>query len=57
MIQELNNKIINGDCLELLKKIPDNSIDMTFADPPFNLNKKYVNHNDKLQLEVYLNWC
>lgn len=33
------NKIIQGDCLEVLKKIPDNSVDMSFADPPFNLKK------------------
>lgn len=31
------NKIIKGDCIELLKKIPDNSIDLIFADPPYNL--------------------
>ena len=31
------NKIINGDCLEELKKIPDESFDLVFADPPYNL--------------------
>lgn len=31
------NKIHKGDCIELLKKIPDNSIDLIFADPPYNL--------------------
>jgi site-specific DNA-methyltransferase (adenine-specific) len=57
MIEKLINKIICGDSLELLIQIPDNSIDMTFADPPFNLNKKYNNANDKLKLDEYLNWC
>ena len=38
-INKFLNKIIKGDCLEALKKIPDNSVDMTFADPPFNLKK------------------
>lgn len=33
---ELNN-IYQGDCIELLKSIPDNSIDLIFADPPYNL--------------------
>ena len=33
----LKNKIINGDCLEELKKIPDNSFDLIFADPPYNM--------------------
>jgi len=31
------NKIYQGDCIELLKKLPDNSIDLIFADPPYNL--------------------
>jgi site-specific DNA-methyltransferase (adenine-specific) len=51
------NKIIQGDCLELFKEIPDNSIDMTFADPPFNLKKNYRSYNDKLEFREYLKWC
>jgi DNA modification methylase len=31
------NKIHQGDCIDLLKKVPDNSIDLIFADPPYNL--------------------
>ncbi len=31
------NKVINGDCLEILKKIPDKYFDLIFADPPYNL--------------------
>lgn len=31
------NSIIRGDCIELLKQIPDNSVDLIFADPPYNL--------------------
>lgn len=31
------NKIYAGDCISLMKKIPDNSIDLIFADPPYNL--------------------
>lgn len=37
---EINNfldKIINGDCLEIMKKIPDNSIDVIITSPPYNL--------------------
>lgn len=34
-IKEIENKIISGDCVEELKKIPDNSIDLIFADPPY----------------------
>ncbi len=34
------HKIIIGDCLEELKRIPDESIDLVFADPPYGLAKK-----------------
>ena len=34
------NKIINGDSLEELKKIPDETFDVVFADPPYNLQLK-----------------
>ena len=37
MINNFLNKIIRGDCVEVLKKLPDNSIDLIFADPPYNL--------------------
>ena len=53
----LINKIIQGDCLEIMRKIPDNSVDVTFADPPFNLKKKYNSYYDKHDVETYLLWC
>ena len=34
---KFHNKIINGDCLKELKKIPGNSFDLVFADPPYNM--------------------
>ncbi len=34
------HKIIHGDALEELKNIPDESIDLVFADPPYGLAKK-----------------
>ena len=57
MVNKFCNKIIKGDCLSVLKKIPDNSVDMTFADPPFNLKKKYGNYKDSKETVDYLNWC
>lgn len=52
-----SNKILQGDCLELMKQIPNDSIDMTFADPPFNLKKGYNSYKDSLKLNEYLDWC
>ena len=34
------NKIYNGDSIELMSLIDDNSIDLIFADPPYNLQLK-----------------
>lgn len=31
------DKIIQGDCIEILKSLPENSVDLIFADPPYNL--------------------
>ena len=36
----LKNKIINGDSLNELKKIPSETFDLIFADPPYNLQLK-----------------
>ena len=33
------NEIHKGDCIELLKRLPDKSIDLVIADPPYNLGK------------------
>ena len=57
MIDKYINQIIHGDCLETMKNIPDDSIDITFADPPFNLKKKYNGYKDNKEINGYLEWC
>ena len=37
---EAKSKIVNGDSLKELKKIPDETFDLVFADPPYNLQLK-----------------
>lgn len=53
------HKIIHGDALDVLQKeIPDNSIDLIFADPPYNIGKNFNGHKDKWATDDdYLNWC
>lgn len=42
------NKIFQGDALKLLQQIPDKSIDMVLADPPYNLSKgSQINFNNQ----------
>jgi len=39
-IEEIKNKIIEGDALEILPRIPDNSIDLIITDPPFMISQE-----------------
>lgn len=36
------DQILHGDCIEVLKSLPENSVDLIFADPPYNLQ---LNHD------------
>lgn len=56
MIEPRLNQIVQGDCLDILKTIPDDSVDVAFADPPFNLKKRYNSTKDDLETQAYLDW-
>ena len=50
------NSITQGDSLELLKKIPDKSIDLVFADPPYNLQlRETLYRPDQTTVEAVTN--
>ncbi len=50
-------QLYRGDCLTLLSKVEDDSIDCIFADPPFNLRKNYENgQEDEMPDHEYLEW-
>jgi len=53
------HRIIQGDTLEVLSnEVCDNSIDLIFVDPPYNIGKNFNGHKDKWATdEDYLNWC
>ena len=49
--------LFDGDCLDVLPHIEDESIDTVFADPPFNLGKKYNGRVDDSRSDAeYLSW-
>ncbi len=53
-----NHKVIFGDVLEALKTLPDSSIDLIFADPPYNIGKIFSGDIEKWDTEEsYLEWC
>ena len=70
-IEKIKNKILNADCISELKKIPEKSFDLIFADPPYNLqigkelkrpdNSKVNGVNDKwdkfISFSEYDNFC
>lgn len=50
--------LYEGDCLSVMAELPSNSVDLVFADPPFNLDKLYPSEiDDNLRTEHYLQWC
>jgi DNA modification methylase len=53
----LESQLLNGDCLDELRKLPNNSIDFAFADPPYNLKKEYRGYADDLEITKYFAWC
>lgn len=53
----MTDRLIVGDCIEQMKLIPNDSVDLTFADPPFNLGKRYASYSDGQDATEYLDWC
>jgi site-specific DNA-methyltransferase (adenine-specific) len=50
-------RLFQGDCLNLLAETPEETVDLVFADPPFNLKKLYGDHYKDEMLEAeYLDW-
>jgi site-specific DNA-methyltransferase (adenine-specific) len=54
-----DHQIFHGDALEVLKNsIPDQSVDLIFVDPPYNIGKNFNGRKDKWATdEEYLSWC
>lgn len=50
------NRIHCEDALAGLARIPDDSVDLIVADPPYGLGKDYGNDSDKLEADAYLRW-
>ncbi|MGN7414608.1 DNA-methyltransferase [Paenibacillus sp. SAF-068] len=57
VFQTEQGKLFQADCISLMRTLSKESVDLIFADPPFNLNKNYESGvNDKLSKEEYLKW-
>ena len=54
MDQEL--KAVCGDAIEEMAAMPDKSVQLIIADPPYNLNKDYGNNSDCLEFDDYMDF-
>lgn len=50
------DKLYNQDCVEGMSKLPAGSVDLAFADPPFNIGYDYDVYKDRLAADEYLAW-
>jgi site-specific DNA-methyltransferase (adenine-specific) len=50
------NTIHQGDCLEGLARLAPGSVDLAFADPPFNIGYRYDVYDDNRDYHTYLDW-
>ncbi|MCG2723839.1 adenine-specific DNA-methyltransferase [archaeon] len=49
---------MRGDALKILRTIPDNSVNLIFVDPPYNIGKNFNGYKDKWENdEKYMSWC
>lgn len=51
------NVIYNEDCIQGMKKINSESVDVVICDPPYNIGKDFGNDSDKQDMNTYLDWC
>lgn len=50
--------VYHGDCLEVLPKLSDGSVDLVFADPPYNIGKRFAEFEDAWRSDTeYADWC
>ena len=54
----VNTTVVHGNSLEFLPLLPDATIDLVFADPPYNIGKQIGDFKDQWDsMEDYVEWC
>lgn len=53
---DFENKILRGDCIEILSETNEPFADLVFADPPFNIGYEYDTYEDKVDSKEYVEW-
>lgn len=58
LFESNGNRIYHGDAIDVLQSIPDESVDLIFVDPPYNIGKNFAGRKDKWKTDNdYLTWC
>ncbi len=53
-----DHKILHGDIVDALNSIEDNSVNLIFADPPYNIGKNFNGRKDRwVSRTSYMKWC
>ena len=52
-IEDVTGSIINGNCVEVMKTLPEGSVDLILTSPPYNANIKYDVYDDGLSMDDY----
>jgi site-specific DNA-methyltransferase (adenine-specific) len=52
----LRHRLICGDCLHELPRLPAGSVDVVVTSPPYNLGLAYREYDDRLAEDAYLDW-
>ena len=55
-MDETLNTIQCVDCVEAMNRLPAGSIDLVFADPPFNIGYAYDVYEDSVEHQQYIDW-
>ena len=50
------DRVYQGDCVQLLRDVDERSVDLVFADPPFNIGYDYDVYDDRREADDYLAW-
>jgi len=53
MIEDYVGKVINGDCIEVMTKMPESSVDLIVTSPPYGVGIAYDSFNDDIEFEQY----
>ena len=53
MIEDYVGKVINGDCIEVMAKMPESSVDLIVTSPPYGVGIAYDLFNDDIEFEQY----